>query len=250
VNLQAEPEHIEELRTIGLRALPVVRKDDRFVVGVDFAKVDALLGLEPSAPDGLLAAPALADRYLRVLAAAARFMRQLPPAHYDDLIPGMRRDQGPILLADGTPVFLPNGKPYIPHLTNFGLSRHIVGHAVKFRYIAEHPDTDKLERWDTYATFGEPEEGLAMAQLIAIVEEVADAVRRWWDATTGMQLPREIGTFDGPRTVHHVLHRSVYATTQHTRQLMTVLRDLGIDPDSPLTDDDYRGLSLPARVWD
>jgi len=219
---------------------------------MSLAAVDELLGFGGDSDDEALPAPELVDRFASLVAAAVRFMRQLPPEHYDDLTPGMTREKGPVTLSDGTPLFLPNGKAFVPHQTYLGLARHIVAHAVKHQHLIGPPaNTAALESVEVYGPLGEPDEGLDVAALIEIAERAVLDVRRWSEGETAARdLSRVLETFWGQETLHKVLHRNTYSLAQHTRQLMSVLKMLDIVPDGPLRERDFKGISLPARLWD
>ena len=62
-------------------------------------------------------------------------------------------------------------------------------------------------------------------------------------------LARVIPTFIGPQTWRKLLQRESYSLAQHTRQLMSVLIDLGIEPDGRIGESEYAGLQMPEGVW-
>ena len=74
----------------------------------------------------------------------------------------------------------------------------------------------------------------------------------WWErdgASTDFKQPGQV--YYGEVTLHEVLERTGWHSGQHTRQIILMLREkLGIEPDAPLTDDDFTGLPLPKNVWD
>ena len=47
-----------------------------------------------------------------------------------------------------------------------------------------------------------------------------------------------------------MLERTVWHTTQHVRQLASLLEQSGLRPDAPLTSEDIEGLPLTDQVWD
>jgi len=57
-------------------------------------------------------------------------------------------------------------------------------------------------------------------------------------------------TYFGRHPLHEVLERTVWHPAQHTRQLMLILDDLGIEPNRRLRAEDFAGLPLPEKVWD
>jgi hypothetical protein len=70
------------------------------------------------------------------------------------------------------------------------------------------------------------------------------------DAQSDRQCLAEVETYFGRKTIHVVLERTTWHSTQHTRQLGMVLRMLDIRPEDPLTPADLAGLPLPENVWD
>jgi hypothetical protein len=49
---------------------------------------------------------------------------------------------------------------------------------------------------------------------------------------------------------HEMSERTVWLSTQHTRQIASLLEQAGIIPDRPLGRDDIRGLPLTDKIWD
>jgi hypothetical protein len=164
VNLQDRPDEVEALALAGMGALPVVVRDDRYVMGANLADVDALLELDGRITT-LLTGEELVDRTTRLLTAASRYTLQLPRDHYDDPIPGMEDVHGPLLLADGTPVLTESGAPYVPHRTSLGLVRHLAGHGAKFTLLAEERAGAAYANMAAYLPLGEPPETHDASQL-------------------------------------------------------------------------------------
>jgi hypothetical protein len=243
-----DAEGASAVRALGVMALPVVTKGDAYAAGFDLAEIDAVVGLQRDGDD-LLPGGELAARSRAMLAAAARYTRQLPPEHHDDVIPGMEGVTGPLVMPDGTVLRFPDGTPFMPHRTALGLVRHIVGHGVKWYAMAEDPDID-ISHIAVFGMLGEPLEDVSVDWLVDQLEVGADRIGRWWDTTSGRDLPRVMHTYSGPMPLHHMLQAMTVSLTQHTRQLMTILVDLGIEPDGPLSEKDYRGLHIPAGVWE
>lgn len=248
-----------ELKSSGMRGLPVVARGNSFISGMDLQKVDEFLGLadrstaEPWAKDApLLPGRELVERSVKVVEAGARFMRQVPPAVYDHDIPGMQAPEAhrPLMTPDGRPVLAPNGKAIEPHRTYIGLARHIVGHGVKIKHILEDPGTTAFSRMETMVPIGEPDDELNAIQLAEIAERTAPEIRRAWERRSELDLERSLDAYWGTESVHTVLHRMLYSLVHHTRQLMSLLIELRIEPDGPLTDADYEGVGHAPRLWD
>ena len=57
-------------------------------------------------------------------------------------------------------------------------------------------------------------------------------------------------TYFGETSRHEMFGRTVWHSTQHTRQIASLLEHGGIRPDRPLGPDDIRGLPLTDKIWD
>jgi len=247
VNLMDNPAAQAEMRSRGIRALPVVTVGDRHVLGFDLNQIDAALGLKKSSTD--IAAAELVARAQRLLAAAVRFARQLPPAKYGTPIPGMEDAKPPFIIPGGHVLVLPDGRPYVPHATNLALFRHIIAHGSKFRRFLRLEATD-YAHMGLYAQYGELLPELGLDALCAQVESDRAAIADWWASRAARGTETVLETWMGQQTVRQMLQREVYSLAQHTRQLQAVLQDLGIAPDGPVDPADNAGLNLPARTWD
>ena len=45
MNIQAQPEALDELDALGVRTIPVVRRGDRYVIGMSLDAVDEFVGI-------------------------------------------------------------------------------------------------------------------------------------------------------------------------------------------------------------
>jgi glutaredoxin len=250
INALTEPGARVELDALGARGFPVITRGGRFVIGVerDFERLDELLYLQHRSGGRLIPGSELVERACGLLITAMRYAHQLPSAHYDDLIPGMEDDHKETFTLDGHVLVADDGKPYVPHRTSIGLVRHIFGHGFKFRLEVEHPETD-FSHIGIYAQTGEPGEGPSIAELDARTQVIVADIRRWWQSASPEDLARPMRSFVAGETLHLMLQREVYSLTQHTRQLMTVLENLGIEPHRRLGEADFEGLQLPEGVW-
>jgi hypothetical protein len=59
----------------------------------------------------------------------------------------------------------------------------------------------------------------------------------------------EVNTYYGSQTAVELFERTVWHTAQHLRQLYALLEMMGIEPQDPLSDEDFEGLPLPQNVW-
>jgi glutaredoxin len=88
--------------------------------------------------------------------------------------------------------------------------------------------------------------------VLASLDATRKMFNRWWeDEGQDDPLDRVTPTYWGYPTLHEVLEREVWHTTQHTRQLVWVIEQFGATPVAPLIREKYLdGLPLPERVND
>ena len=209
---------MDELRVAGLRALPVVARNDHYIFGVDLEKVADLVGLKYDATPKLDAHQLIA-RYHVVLDASMRYSVQLPADRLHDKLP--HRDRS--------------------YLT---LINHVVQIAADFLEIAD--GADLVGRLAASL----PEENLEVAGLTIRSAQLKDALGAWLNQTGADDLQAVVSTYFGEQTLHQVLERAVWHSAQHARQLLMVLELLNVVPDRPLSQVDFQGLPMPENVWD
>jgi glutaredoxin len=228
VNLQEDAEAYEELEARGIRGVPVITRGERYAFGMDLGQVDDVLGTGDS-DRPRLSPQELVERMTSVTAAALRFGHQLPPARYWDKVPG--RDRSYLVLVN-----------------------HVVGHVSRFVTVVEQPDLD-FSDVAVYAAAGYQipgkdylEDELTLDSIVDRADRLVDSARRWLRSDADPD--RIVEVFYGPQTVHQILESNTYSVVQHTRQLQAVIHYLGIDPDGPIGEAEYAGLSLPKALWD
>ncbi|HLE43060.1 MAG TPA: DinB family protein, partial [Methylomirabilota bacterium] len=153
----------------------------------------------------------------RILAKAARAMRQVPREHLEMTHPGRDRSVRQ-------------------------LGYHVLRLSLAFRDAMQERRLPKA--WLDEQAPPELTDGAAIA---AYGERVRAELAAWLGrpgASDGM-----VGTYYGPQTGHELLERTVWHAAQHVRQLHAFLGRMGVTPEAPLTDDDLRGLPLPADLW-
>jgi glutaredoxin len=215
VNLDANPERGEKLRAQKVYA-PAVCIGDRCVNGGSLTAVAELIGVD-YAPPVMLEPAALAAKYRIVLAAACRYIAQMPSEGLQMKLPNRDRD------------FVGVASQSVSVMRSFLAAYNEDTHDLSFYSTPTHVRTvdDLLER------------GRETGQLFS----------EWWERD-GIDDPldRVVPTHWGHRTLHEIFEREVWHTAQHTRQLMLFLELRAIAPDSPLTASDLAGLPLPERV--
>ena len=217
INIRADEESLAMLVRLGAKSVPVVSLGDKFVFAQDLSTVAGFVGIAP--PERGLPPEALATKLDAVLAAAGRYVLQLP----DDV------------LANGLP-----GRD-----RNFlDLAFHIFVIPLAFLEAARGGEL-------TFEFFErKPPAGMTSAsQVAAFGEEVRQEFETWWRANRADLVPR-VATYYGEQTTASVLERTAWHAAQHCRQLMAVLEQLDIPPDGALGSAELDGLPLPEEIYD
>lgn len=218
VNVREEAGAMDELRALGARSVPVVARGNRFVHGQDLGELARFVGADYDAVR--LSAAELVMRIVSILAAARRYIVQIPDPRLEDALPGRQR-------------------------TNLDLAYHI------FALVGGFLDAAAGGRLSAAHFEEKPPAGRrTAAHVVAYGILVGERLAGWWQEAQVAGLPASVATYYGRQPAHNVLERSCWHAAQHCRQLMAVLEDLGIAADGPLGDDVFGGLPLPESVWD
>ena len=220
INVHGNPAAMEELRKLGARSVPVVARGGEFVFAQSLADVVRFLGLDIRLHDKL-APPQLVDKLDLVLNAAARYVRQIPAEWLDR---PFRNRNRPIRQLAHHVFRIPEA--YLESMQD--------GRELTYERIMQPPG-DAMRTTGDIARYG---------------LGVLDRFHGWWDGCADPSCQQMMDTYFGRHRVHDVLERSVWHPTQHTRQLMLLLEELGIEPQRRLTAEDLAGLPLPEKAWD
>lgn len=211
---------MEALRALGARSVPVVAKGDRYVFAQSLKVVAEFVGLTgdfgPALPPEELVA-----RLDRILAGAQRFVAQIPGGELET------------------------------KLVNRNRTYRQLGHHI-FRIPEAFVDSVGQGRQLTYEALTEaPPESLQSGTDIAEYGgEVRRKVQDWWRSAAASAPTAMADTYYGQQPLHEVLERTTWHAGQHVRQIMSILQGLDVQPDRPLTDEDFAGLPMPQSVWD
>ena len=220
INVSAKPEAMEELREMGVRTVPVVARGRDYVFAQELADVSRFIGQDVQFTR--LPAPALVDKWLKVLEAAQRHVMQLPAERL-----GERATEG-------------------RDRSIRELAYHVYQVAEAFVEAVEHGVEDLASVYNAPP----PPEVMTNRQIREYGIAVTARVRRWWENLADQSCAGELNTYYGVQPLHHVLERTVWHCAQHARQIMAVLERFGIQPNGPLTEKDYAGLPMPAGLWE
>ena len=207
---------------LGARSVPVVAQGSKFVFAQNLEDVAKFVGLQGTGhtrlpPDQLI------TKWLVVLRAVQRYIRQMPAERLDERVID-NRDRSIRMI-----------------------SHHVFRIAEAFLESADDgadytADQAKAETADG-TTF-------TREQIAAYGEDVMARLQRWWDELSDRTCQQPLNTFFGVHPVHMLFERSTWHCAQHARQLVAVLERFGIEPDDRLSAADLAGLPLPERLWE
>lgn len=219
INVHGNEEAMALLRSLGARSVPIVSRGDRFTYAQSIADVVQFLGLDVKLQERL-SPEALVAKLRLVLTSAARYVRQIPD---ERLARPFRNRNRPIRMLAHHVFRIPEA------------FLEVVPDGLLTYERIMHPPGAELRTSEDIARYG---------------ESVLARFEAWWAAFPDRTCRGTMLTYFGEHSVHEVLERTVWHPAQHTRQLMLVLEELGIEPDRRLTMDDLAGLPLPEKAWD
>lgn len=219
INVQGNSAGMDELRKLGARSVPIVSRGERFVYAQTLTDIVEFLDLQIKLREPLSPAE-LVQKLELVLTAATRYIRQIP----DERLALPFRNRNRPIRSLGCHLF---------RIPEAFLEVVPVGPLSYERIMAEPAAASGTG--EDIARYG---------------EGVLARFKQWWAGYADRDCGTEMDTYFGRHRLHDVLERTVWHPTQHTRQLMLILDDLGIEPDRGLTAEDLAGLPLPEKAWD
>ena len=220
INVSATPEAMDDLRALGVRTVPVVRRGQDYVFAQALEDVSRFIGrdvqLDRLPPDVLM------KKWSTVLHAAQRHIMQLS--------------------ADRLPERATAGRDRSIR----DLAYHIFQIGEAFLAVMQ----DGVEDWAPIANAAPPEGVTTVAQIREYGSDVTARIEAWWKAFDDKSCQRPVKLYYGTHLLHQFLERSTWHSAQHARQIGAVLEKFGIRPDVPLTTEDYAGLPMPEGLWE
>lgn len=217
-----DPQGRERLLKLGVRNVPVVARGEQFVFGQNLEDVAEFVGLQGTGHTPLPPAE-LIRKWVLVLRAAQRYMRQIPAERLNERV-----------------------------IDNRDRSIRLMGHHV-FRIGEAYLETviDGVEYWIQHANVP-PKDGTFTTgeEFVRYGDDVIARLQKWWDGLADKSCRQSLKTYYGMQPMHQLFERSTWHSAQHARQLLAVLDRLGIEPDGRLTKEDLAGLPLPERLWE
>ena len=219
VDVMADPDGMARLLKLGVRNVPVLAKGDEYVFGQVLADVARLAGVKGPGQAGLTPAQYV-EKWLFVLEAAQRFVRQIPADRLDERAVA-NRDRSVRYLAF--------------HIFRIGEALLEVTEGTELSVeLPNVPPDETMRTGDDIARYG---------------ARVTGRIRRWWASNADKSCANRVATYYGDQPFSSVVERSSWHSAQHLRQLMALLERWGIAPDTPVTAADLAGLPLPEGVW-
>ncbi len=207
---------MQVLAAFGIPRAPAVIVGEKAVHGWNPQGVAELVGVDYDDADKLTC-PQLAERLDMVLAAAQRAVRQIPDAHLGFKWPGRDR-------------------------TILQLGYHV------FRIALTYRDTREQgllrEDWFGENPSGDMQTGADVAEYGAQAQAQMAAWLQGDGVFEGM-----CNTYYGPQSAPELFERTVWHAAQHLRQIYVMLETVGVTPEQPLSEADYKGLPLPENLW-
>lgn len=217
-----DPAGRERLLSLGVQTVPVLAKGGQYIFCQNMEDVAEFVGLQgtghtPLPPEALI------GKWITVLRAAQRYIRQIPNQRLSERAIE-NRDRSIRLL-----------------------SHHIFRIGEAFLETA----IDDVEYWTNNANVP-PKDGSCTTgeEIVAYGDAIIKRIENWWDTLDDKSCQQKIKTFYGTPPMHQLFERSTWHSAQHTRQMIAVLERLGIEPNGRLVTDDLAGLPLPERIWD
>jgi hypothetical protein len=210
------------LLNLGAQSVPVLSKGGQFIFCQNMEDVAEFVGLQGSGHSPL-PPEALFEKWITVLRASQRYIRQIPnPRLTERAIEN--RDRSIRLL-----------------------SHHIFRIGEAFLETA----LDGVEYRTNNANVP-PADGscLTRVEIAAYGDGIIERIQEWWLQLDDKSCRQKVRTFYGTPPMHQLLERSTWHSAQHARQLIAVLERLRIEPDNRLTAEDLAGLPLPEGVWE
>lgn len=218
INVDERPDAQAELAANGMR-VPAARVADRWVSGIDLAAVAALIDV-PYDPPKILPSEELVTRYLSNLHVARATISQMTPQMLSHRLPDRRREM-------------------------LDVANQVA--SVMRAFLAAYSD----DRHAAVEFYDKPAEVQTQQDLLDRLDATERLFTTWWEEDgVDDPLDRVVQTSWGYPTLHEILEREVWHTTQHLRQLQYVLREFGVEPDEPLTEANLAGLPLPSGIHD
>lgn len=209
-----------ELQALGARAVPIVSRDNDYVYAQVIRDVVNFLGLDDDTAPQLSPAQ-LIERYNHILKVAIDLVTQMPDEALTNQLPNRPRSWLVLM-------------HHLFQIPVAFLDTELTGETLTYEKLTAAPPDD-IKRSDQIAAFG---------------GAVRDRFNAWGEQAAGEDFSPALPTYYGEVSRHEVLERTVWHSTQHVRQVASLLALAGVQTDIGLTAADLVGLPLTDKIWD
>lgn len=210
----------DELAALGASSVPVVARGGKFVFAQIIRDVVEFLAL-PDDTQPTLSPADLAERYGRILDLAVELTRQMPDRCLENQLPNRPRSWRVLL-------------HHVFQIAEAFLDCRATGRSLAYEAMVEAP----------------PETMRDSAAIAAFGAAVRRRFAAWWAGAAAGDFSAPVEAYFGRTSQHEMLERTVWHSTQHVRQVETLLRQAGVTPAGTLSPALLAGLPLPEKVWD
>ena len=198
----------------------MVAKKDQYVFAQVIRDVIEFLEIEDD-PTPELTPEALAERYTEILQIAVRLVHQFPDATLDNELPNRPRSWKVLL-------------HHVFQIPKAFLDNEEKSQEYTYELMTESPP-EKLKNSSDISNFG---------------KEISDRFILWWKKSRDSDFSKQVPTYFGMTSRHELLERTVWHSTQHIRQLQSLLENLEIKPGEIISNEQMKGLPLTQEIWD
>ena len=113
----------------------------------------------------------------------------------------------------------------------------------------DHEEND-LEFTYEMLTETPPEHLKTASEIADFGEDVRSRFDLWWEEAKDTDFSKQVPTYFGMTSRHELLERTVWHSTQHARQIESLLESIDVKPKISFHQDQFRGLPLSDILWD
>ena len=221
VNVLEDRDAFDELATLGIRSVPIIRRGSDWANGQVLRDVARVAGIAWGGAQVLPPAE-LAQRAATIQQTAQRLFAQLPDDKLGRLLPNRPRSYAQLAY-------------HIFNIADAFLEHEIDGMPLKEGVYGRVP----------------PPEMNTKAKILDYGQDVLARFENWRrERANSTDFSAKANVYYGDVTLHEFLERTAWHSGQHVRQYAMVLDMLGIEPDSPPAPELFAGLPMPDKVWD
>jgi hypothetical protein len=212
----------EQLLKLGVSTVPVLARAGQYIFCQNLEDVAEFIGVQGTGHTPL-PPPMLLTKWINVLRAAQRYIRQIPDSRLVERVID-NRDRSIRLMSH--------------HI--FRIGEAFLETAIDdVEYRVDNANVPPADGTCTSA-----------AEITRYGDSIIGRIEQWWEQLEDKSCRQKIKTFYGTPPMHQLFERSTWHSAQHTRQLIAVLERFGIDPDGRLSSEDLAGLPLPEGLWE